>query len=239
MPKSPKPFDMLIVQCPDEYEGSSKETLGALRDLADLCESHQILVISHAAVDDIETADGSIKRNDHRISDLFAGCSYQNYTDSFPYHQLMPSDAEVRIMLTGGRIDYVDNGKLAKIIKKANLNPDEVENGYATDLKRDLAVVDGCIPVLAQLIARKVTRRGETPRIYIDIKSSVGQLSDANPNSVYVLDTEKSYSSWRGDAYVYRRISRESILPDIAKTVSPTISVARAAINPDLQNSAP
>lgn len=232
-----KPFDMFIVQCPDEYEDSGPETLNALRDLAELCKFYQIPVISHAAVDYIRTIGGSMKRNDHRISGLFADCDYQNYIDNFPYHLqslLTSSDAEVRIMITGGRFDYVDDGNLAKIIKKAKLNPEEVENGNATDSKRDLVVVDGCVPVLAELIAQEIIQRGKTPRIYIDTNSSVGQLSNTSPDSVYVLDTERCCSSWRGNVYVCRRISRESVLPQIPKTVNQTPSVAHTTIPPEL-----
>ncbi|MBW2975633.1 hypothetical protein KY366_07985 [Candidatus Woesearchaeota archaeon] len=184
-----KPFDILIIESPGHYEDLVIEGEGlwvqkedSLRNLGDLCREHKIPVY----------LSGSEGKDDYFIRDLFAGCKY---LQGLKMEDLKDqgSDGQVKIMISGGYLCYVDDEDLQQIIE-IEPNHDQIVNLDKTDDSRRIAILDGCVAARATKIIKYFETIGSMEsRIYLDGRSTVDIDNNLNPNLVYLVKKSGNY----------------------------------------------
>ncbi len=211
--KERKPFDLVIIESPNEYEFASNVEILGLIDLAAFCREHRIPVRAH----DLSVTNGERLAfqegiDDRVIAHHFSGCDYRNGLNATDLH-LANTTEDVTILITGGMLLY-DDVSLDKKVASARLDPNQVANYAPVEENRRFALVKGCVANCAEYIWKEMARQGKKPEVTIDTKSTANE-----GNKFQSLKTYR-FHSWGLPASSidpYRILEILDVLPEIRR----------------------
>lgn len=187
--KKKKPFDLVIIESPNEYELASRAEILGLIGLAAFCREHQIPVRAHNLTatrgERLAFQEGI---DDRVVAHHFTGSDYRNGLNANDLH-LANTTEDVKILITGGMLLY-DDVSLDKKVASARLDPSKVANYSPEDDSRRFALVKGCVAKCADYIWREMRGRGKKPEVTIDTKSTANE-----GNKFHSLKTYR-FHSW-------------------------------------------
>ena len=178
-----KPFDLLFIESPYEYiyrnRKVKEETKKGLTDLGEICRTNNIPVIV--------TKDISDDPEDRFVKSFFKGTDYTK--GEYPVlskklSSIQPEKNELRVMVIGGYLSYVEKDGL-KDLDKLGLTLDQLENYNPKGKTKEFVIAKGCVHVRCHSLYVKIKELGKKPLILIDPRASVHPKGEFDDNSLY------------------------------------------------------
>lgn len=213
--RTEKSFDVLVIESPEEYRIDLAKS-NSLKNIGDLCRKQNIPIrIPWGNTPCVFRSAPKGESKDYLIRKYFNGCDYQ---PTFRVEELadLGTNEHVKILLSGGFLDYATGSKLIAILEdEPKLNKDEIVNLDKTDNNRQIVIPVGCVSARAQIIHQDISRTRQNAEIYIDGLSTVGYYDHINhPYSVFKITKVSRHHNGIGSYLIIRRILRSNIIPE-------------------------
>ncbi len=201
-----KPFDLLAIVDPEEFERGYNNKRQHILGLADLCRRYNIPVRVRLGYQQ-ETVP-------QKIREFFFNCNYfESNSESFELEnrtKLEISNAN-RIIVIGGLLCY-ETSWIEDFINQVGLSLNQFENNGDSSTAK-FALVSGCVPSTADAIYHRMLTLLKEPQVLIDPRASVGVNAiddEFNFNFLYQLCEPELRSNYLNPV-ITKKVLRDSL----------------------------